>query len=113
MRNNRLKGPFPSSIKGISTLINLALSSNEISGKLPDLSSLRNLNVLDLSGNELDSDLPIMPKGLLMAFLSNNSFLGEIPPQYSQLNQLQHIDVSFNMLSGTPPSELFSLPNIS
>ncbi|XWS47826.1 hypothetical protein CRYUN_Cryun13aG0018400 [Craigia yunnanensis] len=113
MRNNRLKGPFPSSIKGISTLIDLALSSNEISGKLPDLSSLRNLNVLDLSGNKLDSHLPTMPKGLLMAFLSNNSFLGEIPPQYSQLSQLQHIDVSFNMLSGTPPAELFSLPNIS
>ncbi|XWS60288.1 hypothetical protein CRYUN_Cryun07bG0023600 [Craigia yunnanensis] len=113
MRNNRLNGPFPSSITGITTLINLALSSNDISGKLPDLSSLRNLNVLDLSGNKLDSDLPTMPKGLLMAFLSNNSFLGEIPPQYSQLNQLQRIDVSFNMLSGTPPAELFSLPNIS
>ncbi|XVF08728.1 hypothetical protein REPUB_Repub07fG0028300 [Reevesia pubescens] len=113
MRNNRLKGPFPSSIKGITTLTNLALSSNEISGKLPDLSSLRNLNVLDLSGNKLDSHLPTIPKGLLMAFLSNNSFFGEIPPQYSQLSQLQHIDVSFNMLSGKPPAQLFSLPHIS
>ncbi|XP_022736228.1 probable inactive leucine-rich repeat receptor-like protein kinase At3g03770 isoform X2 [Durio zibethinus] len=113
MRNNRLKGPFPSSIKGITNLINLALPGNEISGKLPDLSSLRNLNVLDLGGNKLDSHLPAMPKGLLMAFLSNNSFLGEIPSQYSQLSQLQHIDVSFNMLSGKPPAELFSLPNIS
>ncbi|XWS37130.1 hypothetical protein CRYUN_Cryun19dG0017000 [Craigia yunnanensis] len=113
MKNNRLKGPFPSSIKGITSLINLALSSNEISGKLPDLSSLRNLNVLDLSGNKLDSHLPTMPKGLRMAFLSNNSFLGEIPPQYSLLSQLQKIDVSFNMLSGKPPAEPFSSPNIS
>ncbi|XP_017973651.1 PREDICTED: probable inactive leucine-rich repeat receptor-like protein kinase At3g03770 isoform X2 [Theobroma cacao] len=112
MRNNRLKGPFPSSIKGITTLTNLALSSNEITGKLPDLSSLRNLNVLDLSGNKLGSSLPTMPKGVVMAFLSNNSFFGEIPPKYGQLSQLQHIDVSFNMLSGTPPAELFSLPNI-
>ncbi|XWS51385.1 hypothetical protein CRYUN_Cryun12cG0172100 [Craigia yunnanensis] len=113
MRNNRLKGPCPSSIKGITTLINLALSRNEISGKLPDLSSLRNLNVLDLSGNKLDSYLPAMPKGLLMAFLGNNSFLGEIPAQYTHLSHLQQIDVSFNMLSGKPPAELFSLQNIS
>ncbi|XVF54663.1 hypothetical protein PTKIN_Ptkin05aG0199100 [Pterospermum kingtungense] len=113
MSNNRLKGPLPSSIKDITTLTSLNLSSNEISGKLPDLSSLRNLNVLDLSGNKLDSHLPTMPKGLVMALLGNNSFMGEIPPQYSQLSLLQKFDVSFNMLSGKPPAELFSLPNIS
>ncbi|KAA8540698.1 hypothetical protein F0562_024383 [Nyssa sinensis] len=48
-----------------------------------------------------------------MAFLSNNSFTGEIPRQYSQLGQLQHLDLSFNYLRGTPPAALFSFPNIS
>ncbi|KAA3460590.1 putative inactive leucine-rich repeat receptor-like protein kinase isoform X2 [Gossypium australe] len=113
MKNNRLKGPFPSSIKGINTLVDLALSSNEISGDLPDLSSLTNLKLLDLSGNKLGSHLPTLPKGLLMVFLNNNSFMGEIPTQYGQLNQLQHIDVSFNMLTGKPPPELFSLPSLT
>ncbi|XVE56613.1 hypothetical protein DITRI_Ditri04bG0025000 [Diplodiscus trichospermus] len=112
IRNNWLTGPLPSSIKGITSLTDLALSNNDISGELPDLSRLRNLNVLDLSGNRFDSRLPTMPKGLLMAFLSNSSFLGEIPTQYSHLSRLQHFDVSFNMLSGTPPAEIFSLPNI-
>ncbi|KAL5750736.1 hypothetical protein ACOSP7_025339 [Xanthoceras sorbifolium] len=113
LRNNKLKGPFPSSIRRISTLSNLILSKNEISGRLPDLSSLSSLNVLDLSGNKLDSNLPALPRGLVMAFLSKNSFTSEIPLHYSQLNQLQHLDLSFNLLRGIPPAALFSLPNIS
>ncbi|KAB2000164.1 hypothetical protein ES319_D12G213100v1 [Gossypium barbadense] len=113
MKKNRLKGPFPSSIEGIKTLVDLDLSSNEISGDLPDLSSLTNLKLLDLRGNKLGSHLPTLPKGLLMVFLNNNSFMGEIPTQYGQLNQLQHIDVSFNMLTGKPPPELFSLPSLA
>ncbi|KAI9174678.1 hypothetical protein LWI28_021105 [Acer negundo] len=113
LSNNRLKGPFPSSIRRISTLENLILSKNEISGRLPDLSSLSSLNVLDLSGNKLDSNLPALPRGLAMAFLSKNSFSSEIPMHYSLVNQLQHLDLSFNSLTGIPPAALFSLPNIS
>ncbi|KAK9278531.1 hypothetical protein L1049_028099 [Liquidambar formosana] len=113
LRNNRLKGPFPSSIRRVTTLTNLSLSLNEIYGKVPDLSSLKSLHVLDLSMNKLDSGLPTMPKGLVMAFLNNNSFSGEIPKEYSKLGQLQHLDMSFNSLRGTPPAALFSLPNIS
>lgn len=113
LRNNSLKGPFPSSIRYITTLTDLVLSVNEISGRLPDLSGLSSLNVLDLSENKLDSDLPALPRGLVMAFLSNNSFSGEIPKQYSKLNQIQHLDLSSNLLKGMPPGLLFSLPNIS
>nr|XP_048330902.1 probable inactive leucine-rich repeat receptor-like protein kinase At3g03770 isoform X1 [Ziziphus jujuba var. spinosa]XP_048330903.1 probable inactive leucine-rich repeat receptor-like protein kinase At3g03770 isoform X1 [Ziziphus jujuba var. spinosa] len=113
LRNNRLKGPFPSSIGRITTLTDLTMSNNEISGKLPDLGSLKNLSVLDLSGNKLSSTLPQMPKGLVMIFLSNNSFSGEIPKQYGHLSGLQHLDLSSNTLRGIPPTSLFTLPNIS
>ncbi|GLU12733.1 hypothetical protein SLE2022_293920 [Rubroshorea leprosula] len=113
LKNNQLNGPFPSSTCSITTLTVLVLSGNGISGKLPDFSSLINLQVLDLSENKLDSNLPQLPKRLVMAFLSNNSFSGEIPSQYSGLNQLQHIDLSFNKLSGAAPADLFSLSKIS
>lgn len=113
IRNNQLKGAFPSSIQRVTTLVDLILSGNDLSGKLPNLDRLSKLNVLDLSGNSLDSDLPSMPKGLVMAFLSNNSLSGEVPGQYSQLSQLQHFDMSFNELSGKLPASLLSLPNIS
>ena len=113
LRNNRFKGQFPPSISRIATLTDVALSHNELSGKLPDLSSLTNLHVLDLRDNHLDSELPIMPKGLVTALLSENSFSGEIPAQLGELAQLQHLDLSFNSLTGTPPSALFSMANIS
>lgn len=113
LRNNKLAGPFPSSIRRISTLSGLDFSQNAISGSLPDLSSLGSLHVLNLSDNKLDSNLPKLPKWLVMAFLSNNSFSGEIPKQYGQLNQLQQLDMSFNALTGMPPPAIFSLSNIS
>ncbi|KAF2311464.1 hypothetical protein GH714_024049 [Hevea brasiliensis] len=113
LKNNQLKGRFPSSVQRITTLTDLVLSSNEISGKLPNLDALSNLHLLDVSGNNLDSKLPSIPKGLVTVFLSNNSFSGEIPHQYSQLSQLQRLDMSFNELSGTPPASIFALPNIT
>lgn len=113
LKSNRLKGPFPSSISKLTKLTDLALSDNEISGKLPDLSNLKSLHVLDLRENQLDSELPMMPKGLVNVFLMKNSFSGEIPKEFSSMALLQHLDMSSNLLRGTPPAKLFSLPNIS
>ncbi|KAH7577218.1 hypothetical protein ACOSP7_001964 [Xanthoceras sorbifolium] len=113
LKGNQLKGPFPTSICRITSLTDIAMSHNELSGKLPDMSTLSNLHVLDLRENKLDSGLPVLPKGLITALLSKNSFSGEIPEQFGELALLQHLDLSFNHLSGTTPSALFSLPNIS
>lgn len=113
LKNNRFKGQFPASISRIGTLRDIALSHNELSGKLPDLSALTDLCLLDLRDNHFDSELPIMPKGLVTALLSENSFSGEIPAQLGELAQLQRLDLSFNSLTGTPPSALFSMENIS
>lgn len=113
LKNNQLKGPFPSSISRITTLTELSLSQNRISGKLPDFSGLTSLEVLDLRENGLDSELPLVPKGLKTVLLSNNSLSGEIPKQFGELVQLENLDLSFNLLKGIPPAALFSLPNIS
>ncbi|XP_061371817.1 probable inactive leucine-rich repeat receptor-like protein kinase At3g03770 [Gastrolobium bilobum] len=113
LKNNRLKGPFPPSILSITTLTDIDMSSNQISGSLQDFTGLSSLEQLDLRENRLDSELPAMPKGLIRLFLSINSFSGQIPKQYGQLNKLQQLDISFNALTGTAPAELFSLPNIS
>ncbi|KAK7302227.1 hypothetical protein RJT34_13111 [Clitoria ternatea] len=110
--NNRLKGPFPTSILSVTPLLVIDMSSNRISGTLQDFTDLRNLEQLDLSENRLESSLPAMPKGLMGLFLSSNSFSGEIPKHYGQLNELQRLDVSLNSLTGTAPAELFSLPKI-
>ncbi|PON95317.1 Tyrosine-protein kinase [Trema orientale] len=113
LKNNRFQGQFPDSVSRIETLTDIAMSDNELSGKLPDLSALTSLRVLDLRGNNLNSELPLMPKRLVTILLSKNSFSGDIPEHFGDLSQLQHLDLSFNNLTGIPPSALFSLPNIS
>ncbi|PIA33690.1 hypothetical protein AQUCO_04000033v1 [Aquilegia coerulea] len=113
LKSNHLKGAIPYSICRVKTLNELGASYNQISGVLPDLSNLTSLSVLDLRENQIGSKLPIMPKGLITVLLSKNSFFGEIPQQFTELNQLQHLDLSFNFLQGTLPAALFTLPNIS
>ncbi|KAI3698574.1 hypothetical protein L2E82_42222 [Cichorium intybus] len=54
-----------------------------------------------------------LPNTLIILYLNNNSFSGQIPVKYSQLNHLQELDHSFNSLSGVSPPSLFSLPSIS
>ncbi|KAG6382877.1 hypothetical protein SASPL_157404 [Salvia splendens] len=112
LKNNRLNGEVPSAVSRITTLIELVLSHNFLTGKLPDLSKLSSLQLLDLRENSFDSGLPPLPKGLANVFLSKNSFSGNIPEQFVNLDQLQHLDLSNNNLTRTPPL-LFSLPNIS
>ncbi|KAM1035502.1 hypothetical protein ACFX2I_038643 [Malus domestica] len=110
-------GQLPDKVHRLSSLEYLDLSSNlrnnKLEGALQDFSRLSSLQVLDLSGNRLSAMLPPMPKGLVMLFVSENSFSGKIPVKYGKLSGLQHIDMSHNALIGTPPAALFSLPNIS
>ncbi|KAL5724779.1 hypothetical protein ACHQM5_007999 [Ranunculus cassubicifolius] len=113
LRSNQLKGSIPNSVGKLKSLTELYVSNNRISGKLFDLSNLTSLHVLDLRDNRIDSALPIMPRGLVICFLSKNSFSGEIPQEFVELSQLQQLDLSFNFLRGKPPTALFSLWNIS
>ncbi|KAI7746424.1 hypothetical protein M8C21_033654 [Ambrosia artemisiifolia] len=113
LKNNRLKGQFPSSVTKIRMLTDVSLSHNNLTGELPDLTDLTSLNLLDLRDNNFVSELPLLPNGVTTVLLSDNSFSGKIPEEFSKLNHLQHLDLSSNSLKGPPPSGLFSLPNIS
>ncbi|KAL9254765.1 putative inactive leucine-rich repeat receptor-like protein [Drosera capensis] len=113
LKSNSLTGHIPSSISRIGTLTDLALSNNRLSGRLPDFRGLGKLQLLDLRVNRFESDLPMMPKGLVSLLLNKNSLTGEIPKEFGDLNQLQHLDMSYNALTGTPPPELLSLPSLS
>ncbi|CAN0905944.1 Probable inactive leucine-rich repeat receptor-like protein kinase At3g03770 [Linum grandiflorum] len=110
--HNFFNSTVPSSFDSLSNLTVLSLRNNQLHGPMQSLEALTNLQVVDLSLNNFVSDLPSLPTGLLMAILSNNSFSGKIPMEYSQLNQLQHLDLSFNELIGTTPASLFALDNI-
>jgi hypothetical protein len=68
----------------LDALISLNLSSNHLSGKIPNkIGALRSLESLDLSENKLS---------------------GEIPSSLSNLTSLSYLNLSYNSLSGRIPS---------
>ncbi|RVW79222.1 Receptor protein kinase CLAVATA1 [Vitis vinifera] len=104
LSNNRFSGEIPSGIWTSPDMIWVMLAGNSFSGTLPtvlnasnnmlsgkipvELTSLRNISVLLLDGNQF----------------SENQFSGQIPPELGHLT-LNILDLSFNQLSGMVPIE--------
>ncbi|KAK9107126.1 hypothetical protein Syun_023137 [Stephania yunnanensis] len=89
---NNLEGQIPSSISKLSHLVELDLSRNNFFGPLPSLeSSSRTITWIDLSSNK---------------------FAGPLPSSYASggFSRLRILVLSNNLLNGTIPSSLFSLP---
>lgn len=80
-------GTLSSSITKLKFLTKLDLHNNNLSGELPDLSSLVNLQNLNLT---------------------RNKFSGSIPASWGKLSNLKYLDLSSNNLSGKIPEKLFS-----
>ncbi|KAJ4902961.1 receptor like protein 21 [Raphanus sativus] len=140
LRGNFRDGPFP--IKEFSHLKKLKaldLSLNEFSSsmELQELKTLKNLELLNLSGNRLHgsiSELINLPKlellnlarnsfsGPITALcemknlreldLSENHFAGQLPLCLGSLKKLRVLDLSSNQLSGNLPSSFSSLKSL-
>lgn len=98
-----LSGRLPD-LSGLSKLQVLDIEKNKISGEVPDLSALSELRVLDLSRNSLLGAVPnISALSQLEVFEGHkNGFLGALP-DFSKLTQLAELDLSSNQLSGSLP----------
>ncbi|KAF7813010.1 receptor-like protein EIX2 [Senna tora] len=89
-------------------LASLDISSNQLSGQLPDCwSSFTSLIYLDLSNNNLSGEIP--PSigsllGLQALIIRNNSLTGELPLSLKSCTSLKMLDVGENRLSGSVPS---------
>ncbi|KAL8245560.1 hypothetical protein R6Q59_011818 [Mikania micrantha] len=94
--------------KNLGLLKNIDLSSNNLTGQIPDeLTDLHELLALNLSNNVLLGEIPRQigeMKKLLTLDLSRNKLSGELPASMSQMNLLNYLDVSHNNLSGRIPS---------
>lgn len=116
-----------------TTLHSLNLSSNGLSGSLPDfvrscrimdlsensisgnISIMQNwetmLQVLDLSSNELSGSIPNLTSqfdSITTLTLRNNSLVGTLPSMLGTYGSLSSVDLSLNRLSGPIPGSFFT-----
>ncbi|XP_071693065.1 receptor-like protein EIX2 [Rutidosis leptorrhynchoides] len=84
------------------------LSNNNLSGEFPfEITSLVELVSFNISLNKLHGKLPKdigLLKSLNSLDLSRNQFSGKIPSSLSQLDGLGYLDLSYNNLSGETPT---------
>ncbi|KDP39660.1 hypothetical protein JCGZ_02680 [Jatropha curcas] len=113
LRKNMFNGSLPNSFSNLENLRVLALSQNYLYGEVPDLSSLTNLQVLDLDDNAFGPQFPQLGNKLVTLVLSRNKFRDGLPAEISSYYQLQQLDLSKNKFVGPFPSSLLSLPSIT
>ncbi|XP_045812082.1 LRR receptor-like serine/threonine-protein kinase EFR [Trifolium pratense] len=103
---NRLSGEIPDIFGNFTNLFILALGNNRFSGRIPtSIGQCERLNILDLEMNNLVGVIPMeifQLSGLTALYLHGNSLNGSLPP-VSDMEQLEMMYVSNNMLSGNIP----------
>lgn len=115
--NPALFGPIPPQISSLKSLQVLTLSQNNLHGTIPpEITRLTSLVHLDLSYNYLTGTIPHHMGSLknLVGFdLSYNSITGPIPESIGQMGMLQKLDLSSNLLTGPIPNSTGNLHSLS
>ncbi|XP_062180849.1 leucine-rich repeat receptor-like serine/threonine-protein kinase RGI4 [Phragmites australis] len=116
--NNNLSGELPPEIGNCTSLVRFRASGNHIAGAIPsEIGKLSNLSFLDLGSNRLSRALPAEISGcrnLTFFDLHGNAIAGELPPGlFQDLLSLQYLDLSYNVIGGTLPSDIGMLTSLT
>ncbi|KAL6195488.1 hypothetical protein ACLB2K_031107 [Fragaria x ananassa] len=113
LHSNLLSSTIPSSLWGLTYILDLYLSFNNLSGSLSeDVGNLKAVIVIDLSNNHLSSSIPSSIGNLQTLqnhSLENNNFKGFIRSSLGKSLSLVLLDLSKNNLSRMIPKSLESL----
>ncbi|XP_034710504.1 receptor like protein 27-like [Vitis riparia] len=114
---NKLIGEISPLICNMSSLMLLDLSSNNLSGRIPQcLANLsKSLSVLDLGSNSLDGPIPqtcTVTNNLRVIDLGENQFQGQIPRSFANCMMLEHLVLGNNQIDDIFPFWLGALPQL-
>ncbi|MQM20588.1 hypothetical protein Taro_053612 [Colocasia esculenta] len=118
MQSSGLHGDIPQSLLGLHNLEVLDLSQNNLSGRIPlgfGL-GLAKLLCLDLSQNKLSGSFPIdicYGKVLSELSLHTNAFTGVLPESLGKCSSLARLQLQNSGFSGNFPPGLWSLPKLT
>ncbi|XXG61815.1 hypothetical protein AAC387_Pa05g0329 [Persea americana] len=106
------------SFASLPNLVHLDLSSNDLTGTIPNqLADSSEIVFLDLSKNQLSGNLPLSLANLTHIFVlntSDNLLTGEISPfLFAGWIKLAYLQLHNNLLNGTIPSEIEVLTNLN
>ncbi|KAJ8759489.1 hypothetical protein K2173_007102 [Erythroxylum novogranatense] len=114
--SNHISGKLPYQLSNFSNLRVLNLTGNGLVGVIPDLSMLKMLEHLDLSGNFFTGGFPNWVgnlTGLVGLGLARNEFdEGEIPDAIGNLRNLSRLALSRCNLRGEIPESIFELKEL-
>ncbi|KAB1227248.1 Receptor-like protein 12 [Morella rubra] len=85
-------GPIPSTLTSLTQLVYWAMRHNNFTGPIPSFNMAKNLTEIHLAGNRLTGEIT-----------SN---------RWEELVNLKILDLNDNLLEGSIPSSLFSLPSL-
>ncbi|KAG5019378.1 hypothetical protein JHK87_015233 [Glycine soja] len=112
LASNHFHGQIPLPLADLcSTLLQLDLSSNNLSGALPEaFGACTSLQSFDISSNLFAGALPMdvltQMKSLKELAVAFNAFLGPLPESLTKLSTLESLDLSSNNFSGSIPTTL-------
>ncbi|KAA8535563.1 hypothetical protein F0562_030551 [Nyssa sinensis] len=112
----QIRGPIPREIGSLKNLNFLQLSNNNVNGSIPSsIGGLESLQRLYLDGNKIEGLIPdeichLSRLGIL--FLQDNNLLGPIPDCIGNLRSLAQLFLSSNNLNSSIPMSLWTLENL-
>ena len=114
---NQISGAIPKTLEKYRNLLVLDMADNHFSGIIPpDFGRFGNIQGMDLSRNRLAGSIPSSFGNLThlaLLFLYENKLNGSIPPSIGNCQSLQFLDMAENNLDGAVPKDIADLSSLS